>query len=150
MNPFFLLPILAGIAVVAQAGVNRQVAGQWGLATMVVVNSVVVLVLALVFFAAVKLRPEAFPEFLRVPVDPGHVAAWRIFLPGLMGITIVMGLPWAFSRLGALEVILTVLVAQVVASMLWDRWVDRIPVEPLRVIGALIALGGTMLASWKR
>lgn len=150
MNPLILLPIAAGIAVVVQSGVNRQIADQWGLAAAILLNSVVVLALAAVVYFAVKLRPDAFPEFLHVPSGLGAITWWQGFLPGVLGLTIILGLPWAFSRMGALEVILTLLVAQVVASIAWDTWVEDMPVEPLRIVGALVALGGTILAAWKR
>ena len=150
MNPLLLLPVLVGLAVVVQAGVNRQIADQWGLAGTVLMNSAVVLGFAIVFFGAVKLRPESFPEFLRVPLEPGRVDAWRPILAGLLGAIVVLGLPWGFARLGALEVILAVMVAQVVASIAWDRWVEHVPVDSLRIAGAVVALAGAALASWKR
>lgn len=150
MSPMFLLPVLVGFAVVVQAGMNRQIADHWGLAGSVLLNSAVVLALAIVFYVLVRWRPELFPEFLQWPDDPGRFAWWRGFVPGVLGITIVAGLPWAFSRLGALEVILTVLVAQVVASLFWDALIEKIPAHPLRVVGAIVALAGTALASWKR
>lgn len=150
MNPLILLPILVGVAVVVQAGLNRQIGAQWGLAGAVLLNSAVVLVLSLALFAFVKLRPDAVPEFLRVPDAPGRVEGWRALLAGALGVTIVLGLPWGFARLGALEVILTVMVAQVAASLVWDWRVEGIGVQPLRVVGALVALGGVVLASWKR
>lgn len=150
MQPFLLLPVLVGFAVVVQAGLNRQIANHWGLGAAVLLNSAVVLVLSLGLFGVVKMRPDLFPEFLRVPEELGRVAPWRATLAGMLGVTIVLGLPWGFSRLGALEVILTVLVAQVVASLIWDWRVEGIGVQPLRIVGALVALAGAALASWKR
>jgi len=150
VNPLILLPVVVGTAVVVQAGINRQIADQWGLAAATLLNSAVVMVFALALFALVKAKPELFAEFVRVPEDPGRIVAWRGALAGLLGVTIVFGLPWGFARLGALEVILIVMVAQVVASLVWDWRVEGIGVQPLRVIGALVALGGAALASWKR
>lgn len=150
MNPLILLPVIVGTAVVVQAGLNRQIAAQWGLGGAVLLNSAVVMALAMVLFLAVKVRPELFPGFLEVPGEPGRIEVWQAAMAGALGITIVAGLPWAFARLGALEVILTVMVAQVVASIVWDWRVEGIGVQPIRVIGAVVALGGAVLASWKR
>jgi uncharacterized membrane protein YdcZ (DUF606 family) len=149
MNPMFLLPVAVGVAVVVQAGINRQLAGQWGLAATATVNSVVVLLLALAVFATARLRPDAVPEIFRMPQEFAAMPAWRLFVPGALGLLVVLGLPWSFERLGALQVILTVLVAQLVASLLWDAWVEGIAAHPLRIAGAMIALGGAALASWK-
>lgn len=151
MNSMFLLPAAIGVAVVVQAGINRQVAGQWGLAATATMNSVVVLALALLLFALARLRPESVPEIFRTPAleFTTPVPTWRLLLPGALGLLVVAGLPWAFDRLGALQVILTVLVAQLFASLLWDALVEDIAAHPLRIAGALIALGGAALASWK-
>lgn len=151
MNPMYLLPIAVGVAVVVQAGVNRQVAGQWGLAATAAVNSVVVLLLALAVFAVARLRPECVPEIFRVPgvAADAQIPPWRLVLPGVLGLLVVVGLPWSFDRLGALAVILTVLVAQLGASLLWDALVEGIAAHPLRIAGTVIALGGAALASWK-
>ena len=151
MNPMYLLPIAVGVAVVVQAGVNRQIADQWGLAATATVNSVVVLVLALAVFAVARLRPESVPEIFRMPGMgfETQIPAWRLILPGVLGLVVVIGLPWSFDRLGALQVILTVLVAQLGASLLWDALVEGIAAHPLRLVGTVIALGGAALASWK-
>ena len=150
MNPFILLPVVIGAAVVVQAGMNRQIANLWGLGGAVLLNSVVVLLLSVAVFAVIRIKPDLFPQFLHWPEQPEGFAWWRGFLPGLLGITIVLGLPWAFARLGALEVILTVMVAQVIASLVWDARIESIPAHPLRIAGALVALAGATLATWKR
>ena len=150
MNSFIQLPVVIGAALVVQAGMNRQIANLWGLGGAVLLNSVVVLLLSVLVFVVVRARPELFPEFLHWPERPGSFAWWRGFVPGVLGITIVLGLPWAFARLGALEVILTVMVAQVIVSLLWDARIENIPAHPLRIVGALVALAGATLATWKR
>ena len=152
MHPLFLLPVAVGVAVVVQAGLNRQVASSWGLAGAAVINSVIVLLAALIILALARTRPDLLPEIFRVPDPTGPIpwVHWKTIVPGLLGITIVVGLPWAFSRLGALEVILSVLVAQLAASLLWDRMVEGIPVHPLRVVGTLVAFVGATLANWKK
>ena len=51
----WLIPVIVGVAVVLQGGFNRQVSQQWGLATTVLVNGLVFLVVALLLFGPRKI-----------------------------------------------------------------------------------------------
>lgn len=144
------VPVLVGIAVVLQGGFNRQVSGQWGLATTVLVNGIVFLGVSLLLWGVMKLRPGLLPREFLPPEGGGAVAAWRILLPGFFGVVIVTGLPWALARLGALGAVLILLVTQLVVSMVWDAMVEGVPVRPVRVVGAAIALVGAWLAQPQR
>ena len=140
------VPVVVGLAVVLQGGFNRQVSTQWGLATTVFVNGIVFLVVSLILWGAMKLRPEMLPREFLPAASPGSVAAWRVILPGIFGVVIVTGLPWAIARMGALGAILILLVTQLAVSMVWDLVVEDVPVQPMRVIGAVLALAGAWLA----
>ena len=48
--------------------------------------------------------------------------------------------------MGALGAVLVLLVTQLVVSMVWDAVVEGVPVQPLRVVGAALALAGAWLA----
>jgi transporter family-2 protein len=138
--------VVVGLAVVLQGGFNRQVSTQWGLATTVFVNGIVFLVVSLALWGAMKLRPGVLPREFLPPENPGAVAVWRVILPGVFGVVIVTGLPWAIARMGALGAILVLLVTQLVVSMIWDSTVEGVPIQPMRVMGAGLALAGAWLA----
>jgi transporter family-2 protein len=142
----WLIPVVVGVAVVLQGGFNRQVSQQWGMATTVLVNGVVFLGVAVLLWAIMKLRPGILPREFLPPEHGGAVAPWRFILPGVFGVLIVVGLPWAITRLGALGAILILLVTQLVVSMIWDALVEGVPVQPLRVAGTALALAGAWLA----
>jgi len=142
----WLIPVVVGVAVVLQGGFNRQVSQQWGMATTVLVNGVVFLGVALLLWAIMKLRPDFLPREFLPPENGGAVAPWRFILPGVFGVLIVIGLPWAITRLGALGAILILLVTQLVVSIIWDALVEGVPVQPLRVAGTVLALAGAWLA----
>ena len=146
MNLMWTVPVVVGLAVVLQGGFNRQVSTQWGLATTVFVNGIVFLVVSLLLWGAMKVRPELLPREFLPPETGGAVAAWRVILPGVFGVIIVTGLPWAIARMGALGAVLILLVTQLAVSMVWDFLVEDVPIEPLRVIGAALALAGAWLA----
>jgi transporter family-2 protein len=142
----WLIPVFVGVAVVLQGGFNRQVSQQWGMATTVLVNGMVFLGVALLLWAIMKLRPGFLPREFLPPEDGGAVALWRVILPGVFGVLIVIGLPFAITRLGALGAILILLVTQLVVSMIWDALVEGVSVQPLRVAGTVLALVGAWLA----
>ena len=146
MNFVWMVPVVVGLAVVLQGGFNRQVSAHWGLATTVLVNGIVFLVVSLLLWGAMKLRPDFLPREFLPPEQGGAVAVWRVILPGVFGVVIVTGLPWAITRMGALGAVLVLLVTQLVVSMVWDAVVEGVPVQPLRVVGAALALAGAWLA----
>lgn len=146
MTLAWTVPVLVGVAVVLQGGFNRQVSAQWGLATTVLVNGIVFLGVSVLLWGAMKLRPEWLPPDFLAPQPGGEVAAWRWLLPGFFGVVIVAGLPWAITRMGALGAVLVLLVTQLVLSIVWDAVVEGVPIQPLRVAGASLALLGAWLA----
>lgn len=146
MNLVWTVPVIVGLAVVLQGGFNRQVSQQWGLATTVFVNGIVFLLVSLILWGAMKLRPGVLPREFLPPDVSGPVAAWRVILPGVFGVVIVTGLPWAIARMGALGAILVLLVTQLAVSMIWDAVVEGVPIHPMRVLGAVLALAGAWLA----
>lgn len=146
MNLVWTVPVLVGVAVVLQGGFNRQVSTQWGLGATVLANGIVFLFVSALVWAVVKVRPGILPREFLPPETSGTVAAWRVLLPGIFGVVIVTGLPWAIARLGALGAVLILLATQLVVSLVWDARVEGIGVSPLRVAGAGLAVAGAWLA----
>jgi len=88
-----------------------------------------------------------FPSFFADKGAWGDLRWWW-FVPALAGLIIVGGIPWAFARLGALQVVVAIVAAQVIGGLLWDALVVGEPVQWMRVGGAVLTLGGVVLASW--
>ena len=146
MKPFILIPVCLGMAAVVQATLNRQVAERWGLAPAALVNTLVATVCTLAFLAYCSLSGSGAREgMLRVAFDAASFRAWWL-LPGLFGFAIVVGLPWAVGKAGALPTFVSLVAAQVVASVLWDRFVDGVPLSASRVLGAVLAVASVLLA----
>ncbi len=153
MSPSLFVPVAVGLAVVLQGGLNRQVSAQWGLAAAIFVNALVFLIASAGLLWLARARPELVPEIFRLPEGPLASISWwqwQGLLPGLFGLVIVAGLPWAIVRLGALQSLLLVLGAQLLGGLLWDHWVEGIRVTPTRLLGSLIALAGAWLVSVRR
>ena len=147
MRWMLVVPLLVGAATVVQGGFNRWVSEQWGLASMLVLNNLILLLLSVGLWAVVVGAPGWFPDFF---ADRGQWldVRWWWAIPAVAGLIIVGGIPWAFSRLDAVVVIVGIVVAQLVGAFLWDTLVDGKPIEWLRVAGAALAIAGVVLASW--
>lgn len=148
MRLISLVPLLCGLAVVAQAGLNRRFAGQWGLLSAVLMNMVVATVATFGVYAVARSVPGLWPE---ASVGQGRFdgfTPWHL-LPGLCGVLIVIGMPWAIGRLGAVQSGLLLIVAQLVTSLVWDALVEGRPATLARVVGSAIALAGAAIVVWK-
>ena len=144
MRWMILLPGFLGVAAVLQGGLNRQVAGQWGLGGAALFNTLVLLAAVGVLLAVLKTRPEALPEMFQIKGSLGLVRGWWI-LPGLFGFALVTGIPFAIQRLGAFPVFIGILVGQMIASLAWDAMLEGRPVTAIKVGGALLAIAGALL-----
>jgi transporter family-2 protein len=67
----------------------------------------------------------------------------------MLGFGIVLGFPLAFSKAGALVVMMGVIAGQILTGILWDTLVDGKTVSWNQIIGALLVVGGTLLTMLK-
>jgi transporter family-2 protein len=144
MRWMVLLPGFLGLAAVLQGGLNRQVAGQWGLAGAALFNTLVLLAAVGALLALVRLRPSVLPEFFQIKGALAQLRWWWI-LPGLFGFALVTGIPFAISRLGAFPVFLGILVGQMITSLAWDAVLEGRPLTLPKVCGALLAVAAAVL-----
>jgi transporter family-2 protein len=145
MNLVILIPVCLGAGAVAQAAMNRQIAERWGLAPAAILNTSVAIACSLGLLAYC-LASAARVGLLRVSFDVASFRAWWL-LPGLFGFGIVVGLPWAVGKAGALPTFVSLVAAQMVTSALWDRFVYEIPLNASRAVGAALAVASVLLVS---
>lgn len=141
-----IFSVMAGVFGVLQAGMNKNIADYWGFPASLLLNGFLFLIFNLVFFLLVKLSPNNFPESF---IYNGHFSQfkWWWLIPGLMGFTLVMGLALSIAKIGAVQTFVISIVAQVAASFAWDIFYEGKEMTLLRVVGALIALLGAVLAT---
>ena len=135
-----LLPIVVGLAIVLQSGLNRVIAETRGLALALMINAVLVALLTGGFLLWVHRAPSA-PAFLRGTVG----WQWWYFIPALCGFVITLGIPWALSRIGAGAVFALIIATQLLGSLAWDAIVEhrvigvgKLAAAALTAVGALI------------
>ena len=147
MSIAVFVSVVLGVLSVLQATLNRHIAREWGLAPAAVLNTAVAVMLSLAFVAYGVWRGSD-SDLSRVTFDARLMRAWWV-LPGCFGVALVVGLPWAVSKIGALPVFVGLIAAQVLTSALWDRLVDGAALSPPRIAGALLAVASVALANWK-
>ncbi|QSQ13219.1 DMT family transporter [Myxococcus landrumensis] len=148
MRLISLVPLLCGLAVVAQGGFNRRFASQWGLLSAVVVNMVVATVVTVAVYMVARAVPGFWPEAAPTESRFSGFTPWHL-LPGLCGVVIVLGMPLSISRIGAVQSVLLLIAAQLATSLIWDAMVEGRPATLARVVGSALAFTGAAIAVWK-
>jgi uncharacterized membrane protein YdcZ (DUF606 family) len=142
-----ILPLFVGSLTVLQNTLNKDVAARLSLQLSLLVNNLFVLALSVVLFITLAMVPPAsLPDIFR-PKGGFADFQWRYLATGLCGFLFITFTPWAVERAGAVRVFIGIVVAQIVVSMLWDYYAESLPLSTNRVLGALLALGGALLAS---
>lgn len=140
-----IFPLLIGGFGVLQNTLNKKIAENIGIPLALIINNLVLLSASLLFFFLLKLLPsESVPPLFQQKSGLSTVG-WKILLPGMLGFFIICTAPYAIEKVGATKVFIGIIVAQIVVSMLWDYF-DSFPITTMRIIGALLALFGAILA----
>lgn len=150
MKVIKLLPIILGGAGVIQAGLNKTIAQTNGLTTASLINGVMVALCAAVLFLLAYHYPGWFPDIVAFNKDKGHTFQWWYLIPGIIGFCFVFIIPLMIMEVGALPVFLGVIAGQILVGMIWDAYYENIPVNGVRIAGALLTFLGAMLVVWKK
>lgn len=148
MNGYYFLPAIIGLAGVTQGILNRQVSAQWGLAWAVGLNAVLFLIYSAVLLAAVRFFPEVLPDYLRTSFFSFDKFKWWFVIPGLCGFLLVLGIPWSIQMMGPSKTFILFIVAQIVFSLLAEKFFFDAPVSTLKIAGAVLAMAGAALVMW--
>lgn len=134
-----LIPLCLGMIGILQGGLNRQIANSIGVAQATLISNFVTVLICISFYLIVKTWPAFFPEFFKVKAPLTTYQWWYIF-PAIFGFMIVAGLPYAISEIGAVKVTILLIVAQMMTSVLWDIFVEKIPMTTMKTLGMIAAM----------
>src|ERR1051325_8139294 len=146
MTPAVLVPFLLGGLAGVRVALNKRSAAVMGLTQAVILNAGVLLVVAIGFFVYARATRADWGEWLSGSGGPGAFQLWWV-IPGLCGLTLVAGMPWAVQRIGALNTFVVLVAAQMLFSILWDQLADGIAMSAPRVIGAVLAVTGAAITT---
>jgi uncharacterized membrane protein YdcZ (DUF606 family) len=140
----YLLPLLLGITVVAQATINKGMAGHFGLASAVALNAAVFFALSLGIYLIAKYTPALVPEIFRLKSTSG-AWLWLYLLPGICGFTLVMGLPWSIELIGPSASFILLIASQVLVGLLIEFMQSGSTLSVAKLLGAGLVLLGSGL-----
>src|SRR5436190_12446259 len=72
---------------------------------------------------------------------------------GILGACLVFAIAWLIPQVGAGPVMITLLAGQILGGLLMSHfgWLSPVrPVSPVNLIGALVMVGGVLLATWSK
>lgn len=146
MNAWMFLPPLLGAAVLCQAILNRQFGESLGLASAVLINATVFFAASILLWAGTRMAPDIFPSILK-PGTPAFDAKATLIVPGLCGFLLVVGAPWALQKVGPSKTFVLLVGAQIVLSVLADRWIFDLDLAWTKWAGAGLVLAGAILVA---
>ncbi len=140
----FMIPMMLGIFAVLQNTLNKKIAGMWGLSLVGLANGAGLLIASsAVFFLTAK---ESRLQIFNGPALSQLKFLW-VFIPGLLGIFLVIGIPWSIGRLGLQFAFASFIAAQIVTTVLWETLVEKNPTSPFSYIGAAFSVLGAVFFS---
>ena len=138
-----LLPVLTGVASALQAATNSGMALRTNLSTVLLINIAGTLVAAAALVAVPGARP----------VWPPAGTPGTLFLGGVYGFIIVIGLAWAFPRFGGAWTIALFVLGQGATALAVDHfgWLGqaRDPLSLARGAGMSLVVIGVLLLRWR-
>lgn len=142
------LSITLGLASVLQGGLNRQIATTWGFTATAFFNTLVLLVATAILYIVSRRYPMILPEALRERNGFSSFSWWYL-IPGLCGLYIILGIPLVISKIGALNLFLGFVAAQLVGSLIWDACMEGVPISIIHIAGVALSFLAVWLVSWK-
>jgi len=139
MNGELLIPIFLGVIGILQGTINKEVAGHIGVAQATLITNLVTVIMCTVFYFLVKHYQSSFPPIFHLKSQFTTYKWWFIF-PPIFGFLIVAGMPFAFSKLGAVKVTVGLIAAQMLTSVVWDYWIEDITLNFYKILGIIFAL----------
>ncbi len=144
MNLFFLLSLFLGSVIVIQPNLNRLIAGDQGLAMAAFINGIVLFFSTGLLFFVIWSFPERFSPVLQFKGGSGF-RIWY-FLPGLMGLTLVLAVPLTMKNIGAFSTVIAMLAGQIATSFVIDIAINNQALTFTRSAGLVLALTGAYLS----
>ena len=143
---YYLISIIAGVAVAFQTGVNSQLRTDTNnpVLTALISFGVGTVALVLLYFLFFR-QSNAFPS--------NYSFTWWKFTGGLLGVLYVTGVVIAAPRIGAANALAFIVGGQFVAAIIIDHFgFMRLPVTPIsfyRIAGIVMLLAGIYLIQKK-
>lgn len=141
---FYILPVLAGMAIAVQSGINSQLRTAVGnplLAAFIsFLGGTIVLSLLLIF------SKEALPS-----LSAFSTISWYKFTGGLLGVFVVTNAIVSVQQIGAANMYVLIIAGQLCAALVMDHFgvlgLRQNPVTVQKLLGILLIIAGVYLVN---
>ena len=140
---YLLLPLITGVSIIMQAGLNRQSSMQIGLLSAVLLNSFLFFTLSLVIWLVVRKGWIQVPSAFQIKDITGF-ELWYL-IPGILGFLIVLCMPYALQKMPASVAFAISISTQLIVSVVWDYFTLGALPTIQKIIGIVLLFIGSML-----
>jgi bacterial/archaeal transporter family-2 protein len=138
MNWTYIIPLAVGAAGIIQGGLNKNMSQNMGLTMALFIgNTLVVIYSIFLYFLAAK-SPESVGELFKLKASTTGFKWWYI-IPSICGFLIISGIPFGISKIGAVKVTVLIIAGQMITSLLWDIFVEKIPFNSSKTLGVFFS-----------
>lgn len=138
-----LLPLLAGISIVIQGTLNKTSANQLGIASALLLNSLVLLAISIGFWLLMKY--SVLSGWGGMTSLSFSDLKWWQYLPGILGFVIILSTPLAIQHLGANLTFALIICTQLIISLLWDSLEQRAWPNLVSWVGVGVMAAGVLI-----
>lgn len=142
------IPFLLGALGILQGAINRVISQETGYNIQILVTCIVALLLSFTLYFMAKLVPNSVPDFYQI--TSGFKFKWYYVFPGIFGFFIISTIPVAIEKFGALKVTVGIVAAQMITSVLWDLYIEKLNLTPLKIVGIILGGLSTLCIVWER
>lgn len=139
----FIFPVLAGLSIVLQGTLNRQVSAQIGLASTVFINGLVFLFFTGAIWFLIRYGfISGGSLFVAKPIE---TLGWLEILPGIFGCFIVYMTPLSITYLGPNLTFSIIICTQLAVSVLWESIEQKSVPNLATFAGVVVMLLGVFI-----
>lgn len=139
MNWTYIIPLAVGAAGIIQGGLNKNMSQNMGLTMALFIGNALVLLYSVFLYLLATKSPESVSDLFRLRETAINFKWWYI-IPSVCGFVIITGIPFGISKIGAIKVAVLIIAGQMITSVLWDIFVEKIPLNSYKGLGILCSL----------
>lgn len=148
MALWWALALAAGVAGVIQNGLSKRLSERAGLSSALHISNLIVLVGGLLILSTIAhLGKGEFASLLKMKLN-FRTWTWWFLVPGIMGLFVITVAPFLILKIGALKLFVAFVFGQIIASALWDHFIEGIAFDRWRLVGSTLALAGAVAVSF--
>jgi transporter family-2 protein len=143
---FYLLPLMAGVAITVQSGINSQLRAQINHPVMAAFISFLVGTIALAIM--LLFSKSAFPALTQY-----SEISWYKYMGGLLGVFVVTVTLLSVAEIGAANMFVLIVAGQLVTAVLMDHFgifgMRANPISLQKILGILLLVCGAWVVNKK-